>query len=285
MEAMASLEHSVEVVLKSLDRAGISRPASLWLLGSGGHEHGLPILSSHSLREHDCPAHWRSSQLQVGTHAGRTFWLLEDVGDVEGFRAAEDTQAGWQRAFPVWLAAEAGAQVCVHTFAGLGLHERWAREPAGLFLVRDHLNLSGGTPLLGVGETRLGPMFPDQTRLHDPGLALRAQARAQDLGLALPDGVLACLAGPAITTGAEIAWLKNTPAHAAAQDVAGPLIAAAHAGLSMLAIGAICDAGQRPVNIASLLESIDATAGPMRALLASLLPDVMEAALTISESQ
>ncbi|MCA8966610.1 MAG: purine-nucleoside phosphorylase, partial [Planctomycetes bacterium] len=40
-----------------------------------------------------------------------------------------------------------------------------------LMLIRDHLNLTGGSPLIGSHEPAFGPRFPDQTRVYSARLA------------------------------------------------------------------------------------------------------------------
>lgn len=133
-------------------------------------------------------------------------------------------------------------------------------EPGGLLFASDHLNVSGRSPLEALGESRLGPLFPDQSRLHDPALRRAALALAQGRGLFPSVGVVACTPAPHLDTPAESRAWALLGAQAAVQGLATPLIAAAHAGLSALALVALVDAAGETLAVRRLLERAEKTA-------------------------
>ena len=220
------------------------------------------------------PRAWRGLTLRAGDLEGATFWLLDDAPSEQGAPGE-----AWERAFPIWLAATSGASLCVHTSAGPALGPDGAAARGSLGLLRDHLNLSGTSPLIGLGESRLGPLFPDQSRTHHAGLRRIALRTARRLGLEVTEGVAACTAGPAIETAAERAWYHRAGADFAVQELAGPLVAAAHAGLSCLALVALigADEGSDP-DIAGLVESAQSMAPGLEDLLRELAPDLARVA-------
>jgi len=125
----------------------------------------------------------------------------------------------------------------------------------------DHLNLSGRPPLRGLGESRLGPLFPDQTRVHDEALASLARDAAQRRGVQVHDGVAACTSGPALCTPAELAWHRTAGCDVSVQRLGDPLIAAAHAGIGSLALVAITDvAGEHDLDVATIVARAEQTA-------------------------
>ena len=196
------------------------------------------------------PPAWRKSILHWGSFQGLACWMIEDEPDDElPFGAA------FEAGFPVWLAAAAGASAMIHTSAGHSLSDDCG--VGTLALLSDHLNLSGSSVLLGLGESRLGPIFPDQTRVHDVELRRAARAAAARLGLVAVEAVGACTLGPAIDTPAERRWFAAAGAQVAVQRLAAPILAAAHAGLGTLCVVAITDAGEGPLDIAK----VAATAG------------------------
>ena len=62
-----------------------------------------------------------------------------------------------------------------------------------LFLLTDHLNLTGANPLVGPNDEAIGPRFPDMTGAYDARLREVAKEAAVRLGIPVKEGVLAGL--------------------------------------------------------------------------------------------
>ncbi|MBI5434918.1 MAG: hypothetical protein HZA52_18945 [Planctomycetes bacterium] len=218
------------------------------------------------------PRAWRDSVLAWGDFHGLAVWMLDDAP-----LEAIDGEAPWMRSFPVWLAAASGATALMHASAGVAL-ERNGRELAvgSLAFFSDHLNLSGSSPLIGIGESQLGPMFPDQTRVHDPHLRRAALAAAERLGVAAAEAVVACTAGPTLDTPAERRFFARAGADVAVQDLAGPLIAAAHSGLGALGVGVIVARERDDVDVARIASLCQAVAPALDDLFWQLAADVQK---------
>lgn len=280
----ATLDHSVDAALAALHTQEFPTPEILYLLGTGlgtlpgalGEEREISLGELPGV-----PAAWSETQLLGGTLAGARVWLWEDA---PGLLESGEGEAGaepWQRAYPVWLAAAAGATVCVITAAGGSLA---ADLPCGeLAVLSDHLNLSGTTPLVGLGETRLGPLFPDQSKIHHQGLRALALEHARDQGLALSERVCACVAGPALSTPAERRWMASSGGEIFVQGLADPLLACAHSGLVVLALVAVTDDGDGPLRIADLVARSEACAPALEEVLARLSGSLAEVAREIEE--
>ncbi|HPF14920.1 MAG TPA: hypothetical protein PLJ12_11680 [Planctomycetota bacterium] len=274
------LDQAVLPAAAHLKELGVPSPDVCFLLGTGLGNLPRLLKLKRWLTGYEIPSApqaWQEVGLFAGTYRGKTLWMIEDApGHLQFAGGAGPGQPAWHRGYPVWLAAASGAKLLIHTCAAVGLD---ANHPVGsLGVVSDHMNLSGTTPLLGLGTTPLGPLFPDQTRLHHRGLRLRVLERAQALGSTLVEGVAACLPGPSLSTPAELAWLRQTPAHLAAQDTAGPWIACAHSGMALLALTAICDDGSGPVRMPELLDRMDRIAPLLEDLLLNALPDLIQVA-------
>lgn len=282
-----NLDDAVSEALQSIEERGLQSPDCLFLLGTGMGALGGSFDVTQSIPLHEVPgvpAIWHEVTLLIAQHATASgtcsIWLMEDApGSLQFGTGGGPERPAWERAFPVWLAAAAGVRTMVHTSAGTSLRESL---PVGtLAAISDHINLSGHTPLLGLGPTRLGPLFPDQTRLHHPGLRLRASDLLQELGQTLGQGVGACLQGPSSSTSAELKWLSGTPADVAIQDCAGPWIAAAHAGLALVALTCITDSGQGRMRMPDLLKAAEKCAPLLEDLLTLLVPDLHQVALEL----
>jgi len=110
-----------------------------------------------------------------------------------------------------------------------------------LFLVDDHLNLLGGSPLVGPNLDDLGPRFPDLSEAYDPMLRDALLRRALGRGVPLARGVLAAIP----ETGSKIASVRETlrglGADAVGRGVVPEVITARHMGMRALALCTLRD--------------------------------------------
>jgi purine-nucleoside phosphorylase len=114
--------------------------------------------------------------------------------------------------------------------------------PGDLMLISDHLNLlgMGGTnPLRGPNDSRLGPRFPDMSQAYDLGLRDLAKQAAAEAGVALREGVYACLAGPSFETPADLRFLRLIGADTVGMSTVPEVIVARHGGMRVLGISVI----------------------------------------------
>ena len=196
----------------------------------------------------------------------------------------------------VRTAVAAGCQVIVLTNAAGGIREGYqVGQPV---LIRDHLNLTGRSPLGGPPPPDgYPPRFTDLTDLYSPRLrALAAEAAgagagagaagagagagdAAGAGEGLAEGVYAALPGPHYETPAEIRALRTLGADLVGMSTVLEAIAARHLGAEVLAISLVSNlaAGLAPHGLdhAEVVAAGKAAAGRMGSLLAGLLPVIV----------
>lgn len=126
----------------------------------------------------------------------------------------------------VRTAAAAGCRVVVLTNGCGGLNPAWA--PGTPVLIRDHINLTGLSPLEG-------PTFVDLTDLYSP--RLRLVARGVDP--ALEEGVYVQFPGPHYETPAEVRMAMSIGGDMVGMSTALEAIAARHCGLEVLGISLV----------------------------------------------
>jgi len=275
-----ALDAAVRGALAGLEAAGVPAPRALFLLGTGAGLLPLGLKESRRIGLGEIagvPEAWREVQLHAGNLGGLACWMIEDAPgppDRGALPAADEPP--WVRGFPCWLAAAAGAAVLVHTSAGATLVDDI--PPGALAIVSDHVNLSGRTPLLGLAGSSLGPLFPDLTRLHHAGLRARAIATASRIGLAAHEAVAACSPGPALETPAERRFFARAGAQVVVQGLEGPLLAAAHAGLAVLAVVCVTDRGESEADLGQIVASAEKIAPGLEDLLARLAPEIARVA-------
>jgi len=171
----------------------------------------------------------------------------------------------------VRTAMAAGCRVIALTNASGGIRETYrAGEPV---IVRDHLNLTGRSPLYGPPPPAPYPSrFVDLTGLYSP--RLRRLAREADPSLT--EGVYAALPGPHYETPAEIVMLRTLGADLVGMSTVMEAIAARHLGAEVMAISLVTNLAAgltgAPLSHAEVIEAGRASADRMGTLLASILP-------------
>jgi purine-nucleoside phosphorylase len=173
----------------------------------------------------------------------------------------------------VRTAAAAGCRVVVLTNAAGGI--RAGYQVGQPVLIRDHLNLTGRSPLTGPPPPAgFAPRFTDLTGAYS--LRLRAVAHGADPTLA--EGVYAALPGPHYETPAEITMLRILGADLVGMSTVLETIAARHLGMEVLAISLVTNlaAGltDHGLDHGEVVTAGAEAAGRMGALLAGILPEV-----------
>ncbi len=117
-----------------------------------------------------------------------------------------------------------------------------------LMLLRDHLNLTGCSPLVGPHEAAFGPRFPDQSHVYSP----RLRALLQATGARLRPGVYAGLLGPSYETPAEVRMLRTLGADAVGMSTVHEAMALNAMGAEVAAVSLITNlaAGISPAPLA-----------------------------------
>jgi len=142
---------------------------------------------------------------------------------------------------PVLLFKRLGARVVVLTNAAGGVDPDFG--PGTLMVIRDHLNLTGRSPLFGPNADTIGPRFQDLTEAWSPRLraALLAAGRAE--GVDLEEGVYAGLLGPQYETPSEVRMLRTLGADAVGMSTVLEAIAARWCGLEVCGVSLVTNAG------------------------------------------
>jgi purine-nucleoside phosphorylase len=171
----------------------------------------------------------------------------------------------------VRTAAMAGCRAVVLTNAAGGI--RPGLSVGQPVLIRDHLNLTGASPLSGPPPSA-GQRFVDLTEVYSA--RLRALARDADPGLA--EGVYAMLPGPHYETPAEITMLGRLGADLVGMSTVLEAIAARQLGCEVFGVSLVTNLAAglagHSLSHAEVVEAGRASASRMGALLAGILPMV-----------
>ena len=142
---------------------------------------------------------------------------------------------------PVLLFHALGARIAVLTNAAGGLDPSFG--PGTPMIMRDHINLTGRSPLLGPNADDLGPRFPDMTDAWSPRLRRRLHAAAAAEGVDVREGVYIGLTGPTYETPAEVRMLAALGGDAVGMSTVLECIAARWVGLEVCGVSLVTNAG------------------------------------------
>ncbi|GAK67471.1 purine nucleoside phosphorylase [Moesziomyces antarcticus] len=143
--------------------------------------------------------------------------------------------------FPTRVMKLLGVEALVVTNAAGGLKDSF--QVGTIMAIHDHLSLPTLTsmnPLIGA-NLAFGPRFPPLSNAYDLELRLALYRAAQKLGLqdSLQSGSYAYVMGPSYESRADARFLKTVGADAVGMSTVPEVIAAAHAGIKVLAISLI----------------------------------------------
>ncbi|HEY5820821.1 MAG TPA: purine-nucleoside phosphorylase [Propionibacteriaceae bacterium] len=162
----------------------------------------------------------------------------------------------------VRTAASAGATSIVLTNGCGGLNRAW--PPGTAVLVKDHINLTGATPLVG-------PRFFDMTEAY----SRRLRALAREVDPTLPEGVYVQFHGPSFETPAEVRMAGTMGGDLVGMSTTLETIAAREAGLEVLGISLVTNLAAgispTPLHHEEVLEAGVEAAPRLRTLLAGLV--------------
>lgn len=171
--------------------------------------------------------------------------------------------------------AHLGARAILLTNAAGGI--RSDLRVGDFMVIEDHINLTARTPLLGPNDDRMGPRFPDCTRLWTPALRTALVEAGARVGLPMHQGVYVGLLGPSYETPAEIRMLRTLGADAVGMSTVLEAIAARHMGARVLGLSLITNAAAGSAGDDQVLDHADVAAVARQA--SSALGDVLDALL------
>ena len=160
----------------------------------------------------------------------------------EGFTQQELT-------LPIRVLAALGAKSLVLTNAAGGVNLNF--RPGDLMLISDHINFSGGNPLIGPNLDSFGPRFPDVSDLYTKSLRTAILDKAAEAGIPMQQGVYLMYSGPNYETPAEIRAFRTLGADAVGMSTAPEALVAGHCGMQVVGISCITNmaAGVLPVKL------------------------------------
>jgi purine-nucleoside phosphorylase len=181
-----------------------------------------------------------------------------------------------QIVLPVRALERMGVRAMVLTNAAGGIRPEYSR--GALVVLRDHINLQGANPLIGLNDERFGLRHPDMTDAYNAQFRQFVREGSERLGGGIFEGVYAAVTGPNFETPAEIRFLRTIGADLVGMSTVAEVIAARHMGMEVLAVSCVTNmaAGMTGEKITEeeVLEIGERLASKFLALLRAVLPRI-----------
>lgn len=176
--------------------------------------------------------------------------------------------------FPMRVFARLGIRAALLTNAAGGISANL--KQGCLVVIRDHINLQGGNPLIGPNDDRFGVRFIDMSEAYARDFRQIALEEGRRQKIAIYEGIYAAVSGPSYETPAEIRFLRTIGADLVGMSTVPEVIVARHSGIKVLAISCVTNmaAGilNQPINHAEVMETGARIRGQFVALLSSIIP-------------
>ena len=181
-----------------------------------------------------------------------------------------------QIVLPVRALGRMGVRTLVLTNAAGGIRPEYSR--GALVVLRDHINLQGANPLIGLNDERLGLRHPDMTDAYNAQFRQFVREESERLGGGIFEGVYAAVTGPNFETPAEIRFLRTIGADLVGMSNVAEVIAARHMGTEVLAVSCVTNmaagiTGEK-ITEEEVLETGERLASKFLALLRAVLPRI-----------
>lgn len=257
-------------------RIGGQTPEIALILGSGLGDFAARIEDPVVVDYRDIPhflvstVDFHAGQLIFGTVGGKKVVCMAGrFHHYEGYSFP-------QLALPVRLFQLLGARAIILTNAAGAVNESY--RIGDIMIIKDHIKLTGDSPMGGPNIPEFGPRFFDVTDMYTASLRKIARDCAEGSGLTFREGVYMYFTGPQFETPAEIRAARILGADAVGMSTVTEALTAAHCGIKLLGLSVITNmaAGVVPSRKLSNEEVVE-TAGQISDRFSKYMEKVVEA--------
>jgi len=181
---------------------------------------------------------------------------------------------------PVRVAARLGVENIIVTNACGGINPDF--KSGDIMIIRDHINLMGGNPLIGIDTGEFGTPFIDMSNPYDRELSDRVRELAShnpEIG-DLREGVYVAISGPSYETKAEISFLRSAGADAVGMSTVPEVIVCRQEGIKVIGISAVSNMAAGVQKTALTHQEVLDTTARMSARLILLIKELFDHVLT-----
>jgi len=274
MKVSNTLEKASEAADFIQKKLGEQQPEIGLVLGSGLGALAEGIDSSLKINYSDIPDFPVST---VPGHAGRIVCGEMKGRSVMVFQGRFHFYEGYtmeEVVLPVRVMKLLGIRVLILTNAAGGINTSY--KPGDLMSIRDHIKLTGESPLRGPNLQDFGPRFNDMSNAYSSDLREIIRGSAERTGTVVKEGVYAYMTGPSFETPAEIRMLRTLGADAVGMSTVPEVIVASHSGMRTAAISTITNMAAGILDQPLTHEEVMETGASVKGKLLALLSEIVE---------
>ena len=160
---------------------------------------------------------------------------------------------------PIRLMRRMGAEILFLTNAAGGVNYDF--QAGDFMMITDQISSFVPSPLIGPNSEKLGPRFPDMSRIYDRDLQEILRNTARELGIPLREGTYLQLTGPNFESPHEVKMCRILGADAVGMSTACEAVAANHMGMRICGISCIsnlaCGMTEQPLSHQEVQEAAD----------------------------
>lgn len=178
-----------------------------------------------------------------------------------------------QLVIPIRVFKLIGVKATILTNAAGAVNE--AYKPGDIMIIKDHLKMTGASPLCGPNIDEFGPRFFDISDMYTKSLRTLAKQAAENLGQNLWEGNYFFFTGPQFESPAEIQATRVLGGDAVGMSTVTEALTAAHCGMKLLALSLITNAAAgmtgQPIVSTEVGETASEAADRFRALIREIV--------------
>jgi purine-nucleoside phosphorylase len=180
---------------------------------------------------------------------------------------------------PVRVARRMGVQNMIITNASGGINESF--HAGDIMLIKDHINLMGSNPLIGIDAAVFGTPFVDMSDPYDRQLREKVKEIASHNPVIgkLREGTYVAITGPSYETEAEISFFKIIGADAVGMSTVPEVIVCVHEGIRVVGISAVSNMAtgmhDKKLTHREVLDSTKKISRRLTALIKGIVTDVL----------
>ncbi len=206
----------------------------------------IPGFVSSTVESHE-------GRLIIGTLSGQKIIAMQGrFHYYEGFSMQEIT-------FPIRVMKSLGSSILIISNAAGGMNPDFNK--GDLVLIKDHINLLGNNPLIGINDKEMGTRFPDMSKPYSERLVQLAREVSKKNNILLHEGVYVAVTGPSLETRAEYRFLRMIGADMVGMSTVPESIVAVQMGMEVLGITIISDMclpdNLEPVDINEIIKTCE----------------------------
>lgn len=178
-----------------------------------------------------------------------------------------------QITFPIRVLTFLGISHLIVTNAAGGVNSNL--KVGDIMIIKDHINMSGTSPLIGKNYELFGPRFPAMNSVYSFEMRKLLKNIANKLNISLQEGVYAFMPGPQYETNAEVKMLSILGADAVGMSTVPEVIVAAHSGIDVLGISCITDvAGSADISHEDVLDAVEHITDKLTTLIIEFINEI-----------